>query len=611
MAKNAASSMHCWPAAAACALDTRVVDTFLPLVADRLYRDKRQNSEIDYGDMLESVWQSLEGDRGDALLALLRARFRYGLVDEFQDTDDLQWKIFRRIFLESGDRNTLYVVGDPKQAIYAFRGADVFTYLEAREELLKSQAASVRLVENHRSTGDLIDALNLILDDRAAPAVLSGDIRYDHPVECGRPDLRVCDAKGKPVVPVTLLKYRPDHTPASVAWMRASLGRYIAREIRGTLFDPDGNAHHQWRRLEAAPGRGQRHFHLETLAVALRRLKFGGYLREQGVPFAFYKKDGLFQTAEAYDVLDVLNAIEEPDSQSKRLKAWISPFFAVPYPDLFDRAEAPPGHVLHERLYEWKALADQERFGALFDQLAHRSGLVGRELFLSNSERELTNYLHIFEILLEQILKDRVVAARSHQPPRSRSSRRSALPAGIEGRSNIQRIESERSAVQIMSCPHEQGPAGRRSVSVPFGWHRAAEHSAARVGLSRRAAVAGGLRIGKAVVGALGRTFLDREAREENERLLHVAMTRARAKVYLPVCPYGSTKVAVNGYYEALNDRLNSLIEKGDGKRTSVKLFEQVEVRDISYETESVAAELEKENRKLVRPPANLLGLLE
>jgi exodeoxyribonuclease V beta subunit len=140
--------------------------------------------------MLEWIWESLESSSGQSLVSLLRGRFRYGLVDEFQDTDDLQWKIFRRIFLDSAGSNILYVVGDPKQAIYGFRGADVFTYLDARREILESGGSLVKLVENYRSTGDCVNALNSILDEGAKPSLFSGEIRYDSPVKCGRPDRR-------------------------------------------------------------------------------------------------------------------------------------------------------------------------------------------------------------------------------------------------------------------------------------------------------------------------------------------------------------------------------------------------------------------------------------
>ncbi len=582
---------------AACSLDTRVVDTFLPLVAERLRCDKRQNREIDYGDMLEEVWQALASGRGPSLLALLRARFRYGLVDEFQDTDDLQWRIFQRIFLHRRTGNVLYVVGDPKQAIYSFRGADVFTYMEARDEILKSGGATVRLIENHRSTAELIGALNLILDQRASPPLFSGAIRYDHPVVCGRPDLRARDANGTPVIPVTLLKYSPSNPPASVARLRASVGRHIATEIHRIITDPDSaifvKDDKESRRVEA------KDIFILTRTGA-EATEIGGYLREQGVPFAFYKKDGLFQTSEAYDVLDILNAIEEPDSQTKRLKAWISPFFAVPYQDLFGRTEAPADHELNERLYQWKALADEERFEELFDQLVHRSGLVGRELFLSNNERELTNYLHIFEILLEQRLKEGLSLGELIGRLEAFIAE-TALPAGID--SNIQRIESERSAVQIMSVHMSKGlqadvvflfGGSVRPNILPRLWVYHDEKG------ERRAT------IGKAG-RALARTFLDRETREENERLTYVAITRARAKVYLPVYPDQSTKVAVNGYYEALNDRLKVLADDLNRGTISPKLMEEVRVRDRTYDPESVAANLERKIATWL-PPKSILN---
>ncbi len=582
---------------AACSLDTRVADTFLPLVTERLRADKRQNSEIDYGDMLEEVWQALESERGPSLLALLRQRFRYGLVDEFQDTDDLQWKIFRRIFLSSGAGNLLYVVGDPKQAIYSFRGADVFTYLDARAEILASGGASVRLTENHRSTADLISGLNVILDQGASPPLFSGAIRYEHPVQCGRPDLRAADARGRPVIPVTLLKYNPGNPPASVARLRASVGRHIAREIHRILSNPDSaiflNDDKESRRV------GAKDIFILTRSGA-EAAEIGGYLREQGVPFVFYKKDGLFQTSEAYDVLDVLSAIEQPDSQSKRLKAWISPFFAVPYESLFGRAEVPADHALKEHLYEWKALADQERFGELFDQLVHRSGLVSRELFLSNNERELTNYLHIFEILLEQRLKDGLslgeVIARLEA-----FIAETALPAGID--SNVQRIESERSAVQIMSVHLSKGlqadvvflfGGSVRPNILPRVWvyHDHKHERRTTIGKAGR---------------ALAKTFLEREAREENERLTYVAITRARAQVYLPVYPDQSLKVAVNGYYEGLNDRLKSLTYDIDRGAISPKLIAQAEVRDRTYDPAEVAANIDSKLASWT-PPGSIVS---
>ena len=151
-----------------------VTDLYLPPLEQRLERDKRQRGQIDYDDMLAWVWQALEAPGGVALTAILRQRFRFGLVDEFQDTDDLQWQIFKRIFVESNEGNRLFVVGDPKQAIYSFRGADIHSYLGARAELSAVAAPKIPIDQNFRSTASLIDACNLILDQKAKPPLFNG-----------------------------------------------------------------------------------------------------------------------------------------------------------------------------------------------------------------------------------------------------------------------------------------------------------------------------------------------------------------------------------------------------------------------------------------------------
>ena len=571
-------------ARAACSLDIRVVDTFLPSVEDRLLADKRRNGEIDYGDMLEWVWDALRGAHGASLVPVLRDRFRYGLVDEFQDTDDLQWRIFRKIFLESAAANILYVVGDPKQAIYAFRGADVFTYLDASREILKSGGAQARLLDNYRSTGDYVSALNHILDQNAAAALFTGDIRYDNPIKCGRPDLRACGIDDTPVVPITLLRYCPGPAPGSAAKMRAAIGRYIAREVRDLLFDRESalmiHDHDGSRRVEA------KDVFILTRTGA-EAIEVGGYLREQGVPFAFYKKEGLFQTSEAYDVLDVLNAIAEPDSQSMRLKAWISPFFAVPYQDLFDREEPSVDHPLIEQLYEWKTLAEQQRFDTLFDQLLHRSGLVSRELFLSNSERELTNYLHILELLLEHASRESLSLSEIVSRLESFIAG-TALPAAIE--SNIQRIESDRSAVQIMSVHMSKGL--QADVVFLFG-------GTASPPMPPRVAIYHDQQFQRRIaVGKLGRSAalgsLEREAREDDQRLAYVGITRARAKVYLPVYHERTTKRPVTGYYESLNNRLKIISREIDQGSVPLSLFKQLDIESSTYDAESLSRTVEK-----------------
>jgi exodeoxyribonuclease V beta subunit len=124
-------------AAATVPLGAVAAQRFLPVVQARAARGKRSAGRFDFEDILRLVDQALAdpGPAGHALAASLRRRYRHALIDEFQDTDEIQWSIFRRIFVDAADQHALTVIGDPKQAIYGFRGANVFTYLDARRAL--------------------------------------------------------------------------------------------------------------------------------------------------------------------------------------------------------------------------------------------------------------------------------------------------------------------------------------------------------------------------------------------------------------------------------------------------------------------------------------------
>ena len=115
-------------------------------VRDELDRRKRALSVITYDDLLTRLRDELAGERGAGGRAAPR-RYRVVLVDEFQDTDPIQWEILQRAF--GGGGVTLVLIGDPKQAIYAFRGADVYSYLEAarprgRRRRSRSTAAATK-----------------------------------------------------------------------------------------------------------------------------------------------------------------------------------------------------------------------------------------------------------------------------------------------------------------------------------------------------------------------------------------------------------------------------------------------------------------------------------
>ena len=532
------------------ALEPQIVRAFLPRITARLEQMKQERGTLDYADMLSRLRDALRGEAGPALVTAIRARYSHALIDEFQDTDDLQWEIFRRVFVESGGENPIFLIGDPKQSIYSFRGADVHAYVAARRELTRT-ASVVPLVKNFRATGRMIHALNLILDQKAPEPFFSGDtvdIAYDHPVECGKSELRATTAGGD-IAPVVVARLASHGASAGKA--RHALGTFIADEIHALLNDPA-------RTIEVHDGGGAKPISPKGIFILTRTTRegeeVGRYLRARGVPFAFYKQEGLFQTAEASDVLDVLAGVADPSRRSNRLRAWASPFFAVPFSELPRLLDLDPSHPLNDRLMEWKSLADAERFAELFDTLLYESGLADRELLLADSERELTNYQQIFEVLLEQAAANRLSLAELVELLDDYFHER-ALPPGDDR--NVQRLESERAAVQIMTIHKAKGLEA--DVVFMFGGSHSGNDNDKQLWIyhqngTRRAA------IGRAQKNA-AKEPIDREAADEDRRLSYVAITRARLRMYLPFFPEGSLQRKANGYYQHLNRRLAQMGE--------------------------------------------------
>src|SRR5262249_39146800 len=131
-----------------------------PWVAERIDLAKRRRALLGFDDMLRRLDEALHDPAGARLADTIAAQYPIALIDEFQDTDPLQWRIFHRLYAARAELGLL-LIGDPKQAIYAFRGADIHTYLQART----AAAPPVwTLGTNHRSTAALVRAVNRLFE---------------------------------------------------------------------------------------------------------------------------------------------------------------------------------------------------------------------------------------------------------------------------------------------------------------------------------------------------------------------------------------------------------------------------------------------------------------
>ncbi len=537
-----------------------LVAACLPPLQEELRRFKTEEGLYDFDDMITLVAETLQGPRGGGLVKRLRERFRVALIDEFQDTDRRQWEIFRRIFLDSPEGHRLFLVGDPKQAIYGFRGGDLPTYGAALEAVRERTGQEpLALDRNFRSTPGLIEATNAMFE--ASFFSEANADHYRHPVTCGRPSLRLTDREGRELPAIRTVDVPTGRAKARQTKLQAA--RALAAALQETLATGQFNG--------TGPRKALR---FEDVFVLTQTLKEGRpmaqALRELGIPSALYRQGGLFEGPEAEACRDILLAIESPLDECRRAKALLGPFFGLSFGEAERARELPEGHPILALLFGWRELAQQGRFGELFNRLVSESGLSLRLLFLEEGQRTLTNLLHILELLQQEALgchctlADLAIRVQRWIEGQDR-------PAAEDG--DTQRLERQGGAVQILTMHKAKGL--QAPVVVLFGGRAKGKegpiHRYHAEG-DRRAWV-GPVKAAPAEVQA----WIQQEQREEWERLAYVALTRAEAQLLLPryvpgeedPSPHGNFDKTGNpreGLYRVLNLRLQAPLGPAEEK---------------------------------------------
>ncbi len=534
-------------------LERKTVDELLPIVVNHLTIDKRKEGQLDYDDLLRCVWQSLNSIQAQYLIEALRFRFRYALIDEFQDTDPLQWKIFKKVFVDQKSaEHAIYIIGDPKQAIYTFRGADVHTYLNARYELTKAGAPRVPLTMNYRSTQKMINAVNMILDQKAEHPIFQGQIKYDEPVGCGKKSLKLINHLGQEVPAITLWRFKPpppsqnQRIEISSYQLKQAYLAHLSESIKA-LLNPNTPLYLQ-------DGQESRVLGANDILILVREnkeaLEVASTLRSLDIPYSLYKPEGLLQGKEALQIYDMLNAIVHPHDKGLRLKAFTTPFIGIDWFHINFYATLPPGHPILVRLFDYHQLAQQGKYSTLFYKLLYQSGLSERELFFGESEREITNYQHIFEVLLQ-------ITSRHRCTPAELLLLLHRFMQGLESPpssdDNIQRLFSDRQMVQIMTI-HKSKGLEAPIVCMYGGFSSANEQE---VNIVQDADEGRKVLIGNQARQSIAQRIAE-EQKQEDQRLLYVALTRAQAKLMMP---FIDSSRKVKGSYHPLKERIKAIAD--------------------------------------------------
>lgn len=534
-------------AAAVVPFDAAVVQTLLPLVRKRAAEDKRRTGTFDFGDMLALVGRALDDDSPvrDALLEALRARYRFALIDEFQDTDQIQWSIFRRVFVDSTRGHALTVIGDPKQAIYGFRGANVAAYLEARRTLCDAGATLLKLDRNFRSTADLVQVQNLFFDQNAGFFRPESGIAYDAPVSCGATGRVLEAASPELAVPVVVFGLRTREKNLRAADAQAVLRATIVDEIR-TLLAPASGL-----RLRGRSG-GRDSLKARDLFVLTftnnESLAMGEALGTAGIPFAFYKRGKLFESSEADETLRVLKAVAEPEDRSLVARALLTRFFDLDLAQAAACLDAEAASAPLLRLRRWNALARRGDVPGLLAALLDESGILRREIFANGGERALTNTMHVFEVLVGEWARTRTTLPELIELLAGYIRGTSQLP-GDE--SDVQRLETEKDAVQILTVHTAKG----LEADVVFLYGGTGEPASRPVCAYQERGVRV-LHVGK--LDDEAKRAANQDKGDERSRLLYVALTRARYRLYVPHFPVELARFT--GPYRQANDHLRRIL---------------------------------------------------
>ena len=483
----------------------------LQYVRQELPRRKDELKVLFFDDLLTRLHRTLTGSSGPALAALLRRQYVAALIDEFQDTDPLQYDIFARVF--TGPENHLFLIGDPKQAIYGFRGADIFTYLKARQH--SNQAYTLK--ENWRSEAGLVCSVNTLFSTPVRPFVFPG-IEF-HPVDAkGEADKQSLKVEGQASPPFQIWFWRRAGADINKGDADKLLPSVVATEIVALL---NGHA-----------ALGNRKLLPEDVAVLVPENRQAQLVQDalslRNVPSVLYTSASLFGSREVVETQRVLAAIADPTRESQLKAALGSDLlgFTGSRIEAVVKEETEWQQIL-ARFRDYLDLWLQRGFIQMFRSFMQREQVRPRLLSFPDGERRLTNLLHLSEVLHRASTENRLGISgllkwiSEQQKPGDHVAEEHQL-----------RLETDEKAVKLVTI-HKSKGLEYPVVFCPFSWKGANIEHGGEEQVFFHEHDDGNL------VRDLGSTDYDDHRQQarverlaENVRLLYVALTRAKHRCY-------------------------------------------------------------------------------
>ncbi|MFA6930085.1 MAG: UvrD-helicase domain-containing protein [Lentisphaeria bacterium] len=371
---------------------SRVFYEAMEFVKTELAKQKSHDGFMTFNDLLNELEKRLrDPERGILLQQLIRKQFPFALVDEFQDTDGVQFTIFHTIFAAAGAQETggFFLIGDPKQSIYRFRGGDVFTYLRARNQVPEERRFT--LTTNYRSSQAFIAEINRFY-------------RFNQPHPFAHPELQIPEvAWPEKTQPALLYKGREYDKPLVFTKSKGAqelLYQSIAQEIGGMLRSGKwaiGNGNEEPSPLK-----------FSDFAVLFRNnshaMSMEKVLRRTGIPVVRIGTSNVLASESAKTMRVFLQAVLDPSDSQKIVQLLASPLHRLGANEIYElRNTQNSGLLLH--FQSWLSdLAEKWKSKSFLPMVMEYLGAKNMPIMLhllagDDGERALMDFLHLAEII--------------------------------------------------------------------------------------------------------------------------------------------------------------------------------------------------------------------
>lgn len=527
---------------------------FFTFFSAELEKLKQSQGICFFDDLVNDLSLALAGKGKKQICRSLRRNFTACLIDEFQDTDSIQYEIFSAVF---GKRNIpFFMIGDPKQAIYAFRGGDIFAYLKA----VKESECQYTLEKNYRSAPRLVQGINRLFSIKENPFGFE-DIAFS---QVATPETAIDSLvkEGKKITPLQFsIVQRENHSLDRQGYLSKGTAETLVPEIVSseilTLLQSNHN-------LLKSKGKRRQDISPEDIAVLVRTNRQAEQIQralsKKGIPSYLSKTGSVFDSRQAEDIHDILWAVNSPDDKGLVSAALCTAVFN------FNAEKLNEADENEAVILKWQAFFSECKF--IWESKGFTSMIMGlfhtQDTFLSSrfilDERALTNYYHLADLISQYSLSHSVTPFFLLQwfdrqlNPTLRQSEKDEL-----------RLESEKEAVSIITI-HKSKGLEYPIVYLPYLWETQQTKSEAYA-----------LYHDPSNKNELTLTFSPQEnstAKErqllennsEQMRLLYVALTRASA-----MC-----RIIWGGFAGVCDSALGRLIHHGNLKKDS-EIIAQIE----------------------------------